>query len=309
MKIFTHNFNPASNSGPNKFTRQLFRTLSKNHNVEVTNNQNESDIEFCLIQQIKHKIKPTVLRLDGIYFNSEQDFKNQNTPIRFSYDNADAVIFQSNFNKNLTETWFGKHKNSHIIHNAPDVDLINKANPNYWDQKFGKDVEVWTCASSWRPHKRLSENIQYFLDYAPKDSIFVIAGSIGMDNAKSIIKNNKRIHLTGELDYFSLLSLYRRSTTFLHLAYLDHCPNVVVDAQAAGCKVICSSSGGTKEIVNNGIVIKEDVWDYKPLKLYHPPKMNFNNFYEVNNSKNNTSIVKCASKYYNIMLEVCNAKK
>ena len=71
----------------------------------------------------------------------------------------------------------------------------------------------------------------------------------------------------------SLLSLYKRSSTFVHLAYLDHCPNVVVDAQAAGCKIVCSSTGGTHEIVDNGIVILEDEWDMKPCTLYKPPRI------------------------------------
>ena len=149
-----------------------------------------------------------VLRLDGIWFNSDQDYNRQNAPIKFSYQNADAVIFQSEFNKKLTEGWFGEHKNSHVIHNAADLCLIRAANANFWNIKFGKDAEVWSCASSWRPHKRLNENIRYFLEFAPKDAIFAIAGALGMDDAKTI-PSDKRIMLMGDLDYMSLLSLQR----------------------------------------------------------------------------------------------------
>ena len=102
MKIFTHNFNPASNSGPNKFTRTLFRSLVKEKSVSLSS-QEEADVEFCLIQQQLPKVKPMVLRLDGIWFNSEQEYHKQNAPIKFSYNNADAVVFQSEFNKKLTE--------------------------------------------------------------------------------------------------------------------------------------------------------------------------------------------------------------
>ena len=275
MKIFTHNFNPISNSGPNKFTRTLFNQLIKDDKVKISK-QEEADVEFCLIQQQVHKVKPMVLRLDGIWFNSDQDYNRQNAPIKFSYQNADAVVFQSNFNKKLTESWFGAHKNSHVIHNAADLDLIKAANLNYWNRKFGKGTEVWSCASSWRPHKRLNENIRYFLEFAPKDAILAIAGALGMDDAK-IIPNDKRIVILGDVDYMSLLSLYKRSSTFVHLAYLDHCPNVVVDAQATGCKIVCSSTGGTKEIVNNGILVVEDEWDFTPIPLYKPPKLDFLN--------------------------------
>ena len=46
MKIFTHNFNPQSNTGPNKFTRTLFRRLLRDKGVALSN-QEEADVEFC----------------------------------------------------------------------------------------------------------------------------------------------------------------------------------------------------------------------------------------------------------------------
>ncbi len=300
MKIFAHNFNSQSNSGPNKFTRQLFGQLEKNYNVSYTNQQQESDVEFCLIQQTAHKVKPMILRLDGIWFNSEQNYKEQNRIIEFSYKNSDAVVFQSNFNKTLTEIWFGAHKNAHVIHNAADKDLLSKANPNYWNDKLGKDTEVWSCASKWRPHKRLKDNVKYFLKYAPKDSILAIAGALHMDEAKEILSMDKRIHLLGDLDYMSLLSLYKKSSTFIHLAYLDHCPNVVVDAQAAGCNIICSSSGGTQEIVEKGIVIIEPEWNFKPCELYKPPALDFDHCKHKDTSINR-NIKKCTERYYSVM--------
>ncbi len=302
MKVFTHNFNPESNSGPNKFTRTLFKSLVEKDNVTFSN-QEEADVEFCLIQQQLPKVKPMLLRLDGIWFNSEQEYNKQNAIIHYSYNNADAVVFQSQFNKKLVEAWFGIHKNSHVINNASDSRLINSANKRFWDKRFGKNTEVWSCASSWRPHKRLNENIRYFLEFAPKDAIFAIAGAIGMDDAKAIIPNDKRIILMGELDYMSLLSLYRRSSTFVHLAYLDHCPNVVVDAQSSGCQIVCSSTGGTKEVVNDGILIIEDEWDFKPIALYRPPPMDFSKSVKIK-TNNRNNFQKCVSKYFNIMKEL-----
>jgi glycosyltransferase involved in cell wall biosynthesis len=44
----------------------------------------------------------------------------------------------------------------------------------------------------------------------------------------------------------------------IHLAWLDHCPNVVVEAISQGCPVICTDSGGTQEIVrSNGVIVPE----------------------------------------------------
>jgi glycosyltransferase involved in cell wall biosynthesis len=298
VKVFAHNFNPDSNSGPNKFTRTLFDCLIKDNKVKLSN-QDEADVEFCLIEQQVHKVKPMVLRLDGIWFNSDQDYNRQNAPIKFSYHNADAVIFQSEFNKKLTEYWFGSHKNSTVIHNASDLNLINLADSSVWDKKFKKDVEVWSCASNWRPHKRLKDNIRYFLEFAPKQAVLIVAGrNYNSQDVFDIVDD--RIYFTGELDYTTLLSLYKRSSTFIHLAYLDHCPNVVVDAQASGCVVICSSTGGTSEIITKGKIINEKQWNFSPIKLYEPPKMDFDNCIEVI-SKLDYDLESCSQKYYNIM--------
>ena len=163
MKIFAHNFNPHSNSGPNKFTRTLFSFLMRNGKISVTPNQKEADVEFCLIQQQSHKIKPMLLRLDGIWFNSEHDYNKQNMPIKYAYNNADAVVFQSEFNKKLTEHWFGIHKNSIVIHNAADLSLIKSVGKNYWMEKLENPNEVWSCASSWRPHKRLKVGTRFWV--------------------------------------------------------------------------------------------------------------------------------------------------
>ena len=302
MKIFTHNFNPESNSGPNKFTRTLFNSLINNNNVTLTN-QEEADVEFCLIQQQTRMVKRMVLRLDGIYFNSEQNFERQNKPIRFSYNNAAAVIFQSYFNKKLTEHWFGIHKKSHVIHNTADMTLINASDINVFKHMFKPGQEVWSCASNWRPHKRLNENIRYFFDNAPKDAILAVAGHITKSDI--IISQPGRVILLGELPYTTLISLYKRSKVFVHLSYLDHCPNVVVDAQASGCHIVCSSSGGTSEVVYDGTIIHESEWNLTPIKLYNPPQLDFKN-YSIKSlkNKNDNNIVDCSEKYYNVFKEV-----
>jgi glycosyltransferase involved in cell wall biosynthesis len=306
MKVFTHNFNPQSNSGPNKFTRSLFAELTNKKGFSI-NSQDEADVEFCLIQQAVQKKKPMVLRLDGIYFNSDQDYERQNAPIKFAYENADAVIFQSEFNKKLTEKWFGSHINSNVIHNAYFGEIIK-------DQTFRKqlgDREIWSCASSWRPHKRLVDNVRYYLENSPENSIFLIAGSgyteEDIKNIQKLIKDNfykldtRSILMLGELDYNMLRQMYDVSSTFVHLAYLDHCPNVVVDAVAHGCHIICSSTGGTKEIVANGTIIQEEYWNFSPIEIYKTPYVDFSKSILL---KNNNIENICLQKYENILKSV-----
>ena len=85
------------------------------------------------------------------------------------------------------------------------------------------------------------------------------------------------------------------------MAWLDHCPNVVVDARAAGCKIVCSSAGGTREIAGaDAIIVEEDEWNFEPVKLYEPPKLDFSRKTS-NNWEVDINITTTAKKYKNFL--------
>jgi glycosyltransferase involved in cell wall biosynthesis len=224
---------------------------------------------------------PTVQRLDGIYFNVGQNFMLQNSNIFRTYKQSDGVVFQSEFNKELILRWFGDHQSYDVIHNGADLELINSS-PILDNSTLDEYENIWCCAAAWRPHKRLRDNIQYFLEHSGPNDILFIAG----DKQNEQIPPDAKIKYLGVLSTQQLISLYKASTYFIHLAWLDHCPNVVVDARASGCKIICTSSGGTPEIAGpTATVIEQEPWDFKPVDLYDPPPLDFsrtiNNVYDI----------------------------
>ena len=299
MRILFDNINFNSRSGPNSFGKKLRDGLLKlDHDVRdsfATGENPDVSLSFIINQK---PTMPNVLRLDGIYFNTSQDFNALNDPIRRSYIAADTVVFQSKFNQHLTERYFGSVENTYIIGNGVDINYVQSVRP-IENKLLDKFSDVWCCASSWRPHKRLKDNIEYFLSVAPNDACLVIAGS----NPDHVIKN-ERIMYTGGIPHDILLSIYRRSSTFIHLAWLDHCPNVVVDARAAGCKIICSDSGGTKEIAgHNATLLKESVeWAFNPIALYSPPDLDFSRTVQ-NTIASSIEIETVAEKYLNVFSE------
>jgi glycosyltransferase involved in cell wall biosynthesis len=258
------------------------------------NNTPEPDAYLCFIEsgRTTHNA-PLFQRLDGIYFNSAFDYTAQNSNIKRTYESAAGVIFQSNFNKELTFKYFGPHNNYAIIHNGADLELINSVEKI----KIDKYENIWSCASSWRPHKRLSENIRYFIEHAGPNDGLIVAGKV--DNKFE----HERVHYVGELTTEKLFGLYKASKYFIHLAWLDHCPNVVVDAMASGCQIICSSAGGTKEIAGkNAIIIEEKTWDYSPVELYNPPPMDFSHKIQNTWHKNEQfDMNSVCQKYYNFI--------
>ena len=300
MKILFDNVDFKSRSGPNSFASKLSRgfhlaghevndTVTTRDNTNSLHWQPDIQLSFITATQIN---APVIQRLDGIYFNSEQDWATLNNPIRATYELARGVVFQSKFNKTLSEKYFGTKELSTIVHNGTDLDAIAKISP-IDNPKLNKHRKIYMCASSWRPHKRLSENIRYFLEHANDEDCLVVAGQ----NPDFALKHD-RIYYVGNLDWESLVSLYKVADVFIHLALMDHCPNVVVDARASGCHIVCSDSGGTKEIAGSDATIMEDIsWDFKPFKLYQPPKLDFTKI-KANSHDNSIDIHDVTKKYF-----------
>ena len=291
MNIHIENVNLKSASGPNHFANKLIKYLEKiNFRFDLSTSP---DARICFIESPRQKFDniPLIQRLDGIYFNNTQNYKHQNANIRRTYQNASHVIYQSEFNKRLTTKWFGEHANSTVIHNGADFEMISSIEP-LQHSSIDKYEKIWACASHWRPHKRLTENIRYFLEHASPRDCLIVAGK-----TEERPVGDERIFYVGNIDVPKLISLYKRSDYLLHLAWLDHCPNVVVDARACGCQIICSSAGGTLEISGlDAIIIEEEDWDFSPIDLYNPPKLDFSKKIQ-NNFNIDLNMEKIALKY------------
>tara|TARA_B100001123_G_scaffold437566_2_gene570069 strand:- start:14029 stop:14931 length:903 start_codon:yes stop_codon:yes gene_type:complete len=294
MRICFNNVDFYSNSGPNQFAGKLAHGF---HDMGHAITTRGGDVQLSFISTTR-KYAPVALRLDGIYFNSAQEWERMNEPIKASYDDAAAIIIQSEFDLGLVKKYFGNRDNLHVIHNGTYTKNIDNINPIN-DHKLDNRSEVWLCASHWRPHKRLDENIRYFHECAPSDACMIVAGTV--DDATMKKLGDDRIFFVGDVVWTQLIGLCKRADKFVHMSWLDHCPNVVVDARASGCQIICSSTGGTKEIAGkNAIIIQEDEWDLNPTKLYEPPKMDFSKIVHTGNDSS-LDILSCAKKYLTVL--------
>ena len=252
MKVLLDGADPRSSSGPNSFARKLFDALTEaGHGVAYAlgNDAWSPDVRLSFIQStpVLDPV-PTALRLDGIYFNTRQSWEEMNRPIRSSYESADLIVHQTDFDKRLIERYFGAHPESVVIRNAGDPGKSMSIAPLV-HPTLDSFEQTWVSASSWRPHKRLRENIRYFQEHAGKWDCMVVAGQVNEDLTGVSLE---RVFFAGDLDQASLASLYRRATFFVHLAWLDHCPNG-----------------------REAIVVEEQEWDLSPLDLYSPPSLDF----------------------------------
>ena len=133
--------------------------------------------------------------------------------LKKTFLDSQGIIFQSNFNKELITRWFGAPDISKVIHNGADLNCIN----NITAMKNTKYENIWCCAASWRPHKRLKENINYFLEHKGDNDLLIVAGHVPEDQRKM----DSSIVYFGDLNQTQLYSLYKASKYFLHLAGLS----------------------------------------------------------------------------------------
>jgi len=284
MKIHFSNVNFSSSSGPNTFAYRLAEQLTINgHNI--VDNKEFYDIFLCFIEPSSLPIPgcKIIHRLDGIWFKPEQ-FKTHNKNIKWAYDNSHRVIWQSNFDRKMTQKWWG-NKLGRVIRNGINLKQNQENYPELSKIKLNHN-RVFCCSANWHRQKRLKENIQFFKKNSNKSDALIVLG-----NNPDFIVEDKNIYYMGNKSHDFCLQVYNMSDWFIHLAWLDHCPNVVVEALSKKCPVICTDSGGTMELVGkNGIIIPEtkkynfELTDYdKPYDI-NIPKINLSKKIDVKNS-------------------------
>jgi glycosyltransferase involved in cell wall biosynthesis len=86
------------------------------------------------------------------------------------------------------------------------------------------------------------------------------------------------IFYAGSQPHEVCLEIFSASNWMLHTAWLDHCPNTVVEALSQGTPVICSEQGGTKELVQGyGIILKENIeYNFELVDYDRPPILEIN---------------------------------
>ena len=106
MKIFFENVNFKSSTGPNNFAYKL-REEFLNKGEQVVESVKGSDVRLCFIRSIHDSNVPLVQRLDGISFNSSDNYKSANKAAKKTYGLASSVIIQSRFDKRIIDNFFG----------------------------------------------------------------------------------------------------------------------------------------------------------------------------------------------------------
>lgn len=266
MIRFTCPYQPKSSKGPLKFMSRLANALefrghrrtadTESHDVRI--GLVVEDVEYWHSRNI-----PVLMRLDGVYHRNDMYFGLENAKIAKSHFLADAIVYQCEFARNMCLKYLGLPTTplSSVIPNGSSVEECFQSvlNPS-------PDAPFVLTAAHWRPHKRLKDIINGFLCWGHPTARLFVAG------IDTLPVQNPKIIALGMLNDTELLPYFRHAFAFLHLAWIDWCPNAVVEALVYGLPVICTSNGGMPELVKkSGVIIEEYEYDLEPCDLYHPP--------------------------------------
>lgn len=305
MKIYFDNVNFDSSSGPHTFATRLAQELSLQGHVIADCDDYDVALVFIEKTQRLNTKKPFVQRLDGIWFRPDE-FATRNVNIKTTYYFASSVVFQSDFDKTMIQKWWGEHKSGHIIRNGIKLEKV-KTKSEALLHIHDMYKKVFVCSANWHPQKRLSNNIELFEHI--RSTIEPFSCLIVMGNGPDKVVSDMNIYYTGSVPHQTCLEIYSISDWMLHLAYLDHSPNVVCEALSQGCPVICSESGGTKELVeNNGLILKESQqYNFELFDYEKPPNIDVLQLKTLPNIKVDASkldIKSVAQQYIDIFKQV-----
>ena len=271
MKIHLDNVNMGSTSGPNSFAKRLaIGLIESGHEVELYDGRN-ADVSIVFIEPSGRPLANKVVqRLDGIWF-SPSEFETKNSAIKWMYENADGVIWQSEFDKGMTTKWWGNPKSGMVIRNGINAPEIKKFQISVLEQIRQQYEMLFVCSANWHPQKRLMTNVEL---YKHLRSFYSSAALIVLGSNPTKVAD-PHIFYAGSQPHDVCLEIFSASNWMLHTAWLDHCPNTVVEALSQGTPVICSEQGGTKELVQDfGIILKEkNEYNFELVNYDKPPPL------------------------------------
>jgi glycosyltransferase involved in cell wall biosynthesis len=278
LKVYFDNVSwEAEHTGPNCFAKRL--AIQLGYAGITVADPDDYDVALVFIEPTTRldKRKPFVQRLDGFWMKPEQMASGMNGGIKHCYEQATCVVWQSDFDRKMSLKHFGA-KEGVIIRNGIEIkpSIVRSEQLIEMRAKYDK---IFVCSANWHPQKRLRDNVEVFRHIRAnqyQNSCLIVLG-----NNPDYHVADKGIFYTGSIRHDLCAEVYSIADWMIHMAYLDHAPNVVVEAIAQGCPVLCASNGGTREQIElaegNGIVIKEEQeFDYSLVDYDNPPRISLN---------------------------------
>ncbi|OQX11376.1 MAG: hypothetical protein BWK76_19210 [Desulfobulbaceae bacterium A2] len=234
-----------------------------------------------MVREAKRAGAVFVLNQNGVAYPGWHGpgWEKTNQPMRFLLEQADYVVYQSEFCKLGADRYLGPCVVPWtILHNPVDTTVFTPAS-------FSPEGFRILLAGSHQHFYRVQaaiEMLPYLTERLP-DVCLTVAGRCAWHASTEaciaeargladIFGVSARVTFFGSYTQTEAPALFQAHHVLLHTKYNDPCPRLVVEAMACGLPVVYSATGGVLELVGNdagvGVLAKLD-WEQD-----HPPSGN-----------------------------------
>lgn len=192
----------------------------------------------------------------------------KNTRIRQNLEQADGIVFQSEFSRRLTHRFVTPSEPGTIIYNGVPLEDFSPNGDTF--PEFSGRLNILS-SHGFQPYHRLHDSMR-ILAAAKRNlsqplHLHVIGGDDGRSFAharqvaeKLGLSDGEDYTFWGKRPFNELATLYRSCQLMLNLSYWDSCPNVVIEALACGLPVVGVNHGGVGELVREaGVLVDEAI--------------------------------------------------
>ena len=212
------------------------------------------------------KSKPKVMTLHGIQLSGSLELVAINTlyyPLmKYILSKMDVIIAQAENERQIViERYKVPREKIEIIPNGIEIDKFkcSRRTCKEFMRKFkinDKNFKI-LFASRLVPHKHPDKLIKAVKNFVKNEDIEVlIIGSIVskdyFDTLKKLAKDDKRIHVIGEVEFKDLVAAYCSSDVFVFLSTWDALSAVVLESMACGLPLIATRTGCVPFVVKEG---------------------------------------------------------
>jgi glycosyltransferase involved in cell wall biosynthesis len=228
----------------------------------------------AIVRRAKQNGLKVILNQNGVAYPAwyGQRYEEPNQKMREVYEQANFIVFQSEFCRLGAEKFLGRCTvPSQIIFNPIDLDLYRPL-----DKPAQRIAPVLLLGGNQLAAYRLevaARALQKLCKYIPSSRLIVTGKlwgdnqAISMNQAVSLLRGlgiAEQVEFTGPYSQKEAVQIFQRADILIHTQYNDASPTLIGEALACGVPVVYSSSGGTPELVgaSAGIGIPvEESWE------------------------------------------------
>jgi glycosyltransferase involved in cell wall biosynthesis len=212
-----------------------------------------------IVRRAKRNGLKVILNQNGVAYPAwhGQGWEKPNRKMQEVYEQADFIIFQSEFCRLGAEKFLGKcTAPSRVIFNPIDLDLYRPLN-----QPVQHNAPILLLGGNQLATYRLevaAQVLQRLSKHLPTTRLIVTGKlwgdnqAVSMHQAVSLLRElgiAEQVEFTGQYSQKEAVRIFQRADILIHTQYNDASPTLIGEALACGVPVVYSSSGGTPELV------------------------------------------------------------